>query len=417
MSDSDLIERRGIFLERLWPPNEAPSGWVSQVGGLPNLPPDWEWPRLHFEADEHEGSVASLDFLAQIRLGDLPDVPDRDLLPKAGALFFFALALTAEPLDEFGPDSWRVLYYPGDVSGFPPRQPPPDAGWFLDDTDYGRMPAAEFHDPDAPYKDLFPRCPIRPIAAPSWKRPAAAAYGPEDQQWRTLADKWPGSPPPHTSFQHVEDKMPYRVEDALLHLNFARNEWREGVLSFDDLFAQDYQLSEVSEVDKATTFKAYEDWLARVKKMARDLNARGRATALSDSERKSVLALTAENAARRKNLGANTFFYPKTAAVTSMGTLLHDCPEADAGLKDEVAAAHPGHVTACGSERHRMLGYSYEIQQDALVKDAVLLLELGSDIYGPRFMWWDMGNLTFSISRADLAALRFDRVIASIEGC
>jgi uncharacterized protein YwqG len=62
-----------------------------------------------------------------------------------------------------------------------------------------------------------------------------------------------------------------------------------------------------------------------------------------------------------------------------------------------------------------MLGYSCSVQEDVL-EGSVLLLQLGGDVYGPRFMWWDMGNITFWISSEDLASLRFDRATAEIQG-
>ncbi len=412
---AEFDERIGVFLERIWPPAGAPENWISQIGGHPNFPPDWEWPRIEFEEGEFEGEAASLDFLAQINLADLPDVEDRDLLPKEGVLYFFALALTAEPLTEFGPDAWRVLYYPGDASQFPKRPPPPDAGWFLDDTDYCRAPAAELRDPDAPFKDLFPRCPVRAVAAPSWKHPGRSSAESQARAWRGLADGWRGSPPPATDFTYDKDKMPCRVEDALQFLNFARNEWREGVLSFDAFFERDYRFSNIDEAVKERIRKEYDDWLARVKREALDLRAKGRAAALDDAERKRVLALIAENAARMGKLGAKIRFFPESIAPKAMAPLLLDHPEIACSHPDEVAATHPGRLTKAGNEHHRMLGHSYAVQPED-EDDSVLLLQLGSDTAGPRFMWWDMGNLSFTISRSDLAALGFDKAKANIEG-
>lgn len=415
MWNAATAKKIGVFLERIWPPGDAPAGWVSRIGGRPNLPPEWEWPHIEFEDEEFEGQRASLDFLAQIRLEDLPDAPDRELLPQNGVLFFFALALSAEPLSEFGAEAWRVLYYPGDVSGFSCRPPPPDAGWFLDDVDYAGTTAAEYRDPDAPDQDLFPCCPVRPIAAPSWKRPKDSLAEPELREWLTLTENWPGALPEITSFKYLEEQLPLRVEDALLYLNYARNEWFEGVLSFDDLFQRDYPLSKVSPAEKERARLEYGAWLTRAKEASAALLARGRAALLSDNERELIRQLVAEDDARRKSLGRHAGTYRRGAAALAMATLLMDFPELAATIPDEVAATHPANHPSPGTCGHRMLGHSQVVQED-IGDDIILLLQLGSNSAGPRFMWWDVGNLTFTISRADLAALNFDRAEAKIEG-
>ncbi|WP_084768580.1 DUF1963 domain-containing protein [Methylosinus sp. sav-2] len=416
MWNPDASKKMGVFLERIWPPRDTPDGWVSHIGGRPNLPDGWEWPRIAFpDGDEFEGVTASLDFLAQIRLEDLPDVPDRELLPQEGVLFFFALALTAEPLDTFGPDAWRVLYYRGDVSSFPFRAPPSDAGWFLDDVDYTRTEAAEYRDPGASDKGLFPYCPVRAVAAPSWKRPDGIPYGDDVREWLRLVEAWPGEHRTPTTFEYAESDLPLRVEDALLNLFHARNQWREGVLSFDDLFARRYDLMSVSAEDRERVRMEYGDWLTRVKRTCAELVARGRSALLKDDERRLVRGLVAENSDRMKALGCHIWPNLRLAATLSMATLLLDSPELAASFSNEVDAAHPGNNFSPGGSGHRMLGHSHVIQED-IESDSVLLLQLGSDGSGPRFMWWDMGNLTFTISRDSLAALRFDRAIAKIEG-
>ena len=63
-----------------------------------------------------------------------------------------------------------------------------------------------------------------------------------------------------------------------------------------------------------------------------------------------------------------------------------------------------------------MLGLPYDVQSGEDGDDQIMLLQLGSDWYGPRFMWWDMGNLTFFIRRENLAELEFDEASAVIEG-
>jgi uncharacterized protein YwqG len=101
------------------------------------------------------------------------------------------------------------------------------------------------------------------------------------------------------------------------------------------------------------------------------------------------------------------------AAKASLATLLLDYPELAVTYAQDVVNAHP----AYDYHAHRMLGrgWSWATQSD-LAKDGVLLLQLASDECGPRFQWWDMGEITFWISRGDLAQQRFERSQAEIDG-
>jgi hypothetical protein len=72
----------------------------SRIGGVPDLPPEFEWP----QAEAHY-----LVFVAQINLSDLPSLEDSPL-PSEGILYFF--------YGRIGPGirHHRVLYYAGDTS-------------------------------------------------------------------------------------------------------------------------------------------------------------------------------------------------------------------------------------------------------------------------------------------------------------
>jgi uncharacterized protein YwqG len=397
--------RMGVMLERIWPPGDASTVSLSQIGGFPNWPADWPWPSITFE----DGREASLDFLAQVNLGELPNVEQRELLPKDGMLYFFALAESHEPLDSLGRDAWRVLYYPGDASAFPRRPPPVNVGWNLDEMDHIRPPTAEFRDPDR--NELIPRCPVRPIAAPTWE---PSEREDADQLWRAVWDNWSGSAPPPTTFKYDEALLPSHVEDALLLLNFARNAWFEGAADFARVVENSYGRS--GDLDVQALRTAYGAWHGRVMSFVAHLRSKGRATLLTEGDRSTVRALVAECSALREPLtGGKLVLYPKAVCMTSLATLLLDHPEAANDRADEIAAAHPAYTCRTGSETHRMLGYSCSVQED-IPEGSVLLLQLGSDVYGPRFMWWDMSNITFWISSEDLASLRFDRATAEIQG-
>jgi hypothetical protein len=423
--------RDGVLLERIWPPGETPQGWPSQLGGCPNLPPDWEWPRGSF-ADVHDSlkGRGALDFLAQIHLPDLPDVPERALLPTTGMLYFFALSQAPLPLEGYGSKSWRVLYYPGDAAKFPPRMPPADAGWIS----WGEAggPAALLHDPDEPSGDLHPRCPIQLMRHTTWRRPTIdilsrpqlAAFEALAQLSRSsvqdaineasdfLTHLWQGSAPPLPSEPTRPAGMPPYVEGARLLLLYARNR----------IFNQ-VSIS----VDKSKfppgAFEKYkaalDDWFQRIESAARMLKARGRTALIDDEDRARIRSFYDETAMLRE-LGGRAYRLRnlmlesasmRLATYTSWATLALDDPEFVKARSPSILAAHPAYLRMC----HQMLGYGSPVQSD-LAEGAVLLLQLKSDWYAPRFQWWDMGNVTFWISHRDLAARRFENAKAEIEG-
>lgn len=103
----------------------------------------------------------------------------------------------------------------------------------------------------------------------------------------------------------------------------------------------------------------------------------------------------------------------------SLSTLLLHDPSLASRCSAEVAAADPAKRGRRDSNftQHCMLGPGREVQGGTMGgKDTFMLLQLESDILGPRFQWWDMGNLTFWMTVQDAAALRFDLVEAEIEG-
>lgn len=82
--------------------DDLPLG-ASHVGGVPDMPRDWEWPAAP--------DGRPLSFLAQINLADLPRAALDDPLPKRGRLLFFYYA-EEQPWGYKPEDcgSWRVLF-------------------------------------------------------------------------------------------------------------------------------------------------------------------------------------------------------------------------------------------------------------------------------------------------------------------
>ena len=121
----------------------APIG-ASRLGGLPDLPPDIEWPvRPAFSPSPHEpenwrwtktdvadwiGTPQPLSFLAQMNLSEVAARAGTETnLPRKGMLwFFYDLVYEGWGYDPADAPGFRVLYVP-DPTNLAPRQPPQTA--------------------------------------------------------------------------------------------------------------------------------------------------------------------------------------------------------------------------------------------------------------------------------------------------
>jgi uncharacterized protein YwqG len=462
---------KSIRLDRVWPPNEA-LGLLSQIGGEPNLPPSLDWPTIEFE----DGTKASLDFLAQINLEELPEIEARGALPKTGMLYFFALAESNEPLQTYGSDAWRVLYYPGNAADFPSRSVPDDAGWRIDHLHYGETPGSNYRNPESPKGELFPRCTVRFTVIDLWDIPRFS--GSDDPRLRPFEDAIAMEPadfdepngipdairnfwtrinpfklqapktlktsqkqPPearmdvdmsdisdlayeclsmlrreegenwyHSKIQLKSSSLPYRVEDAIMLLNEARNEWYENALPLEDVLEHWGESSD-------TLMQAYDGWKKQAMALTGSVTALGRATKLSPELREKVLNVVEEGRQLRKQAG-DYGLHPhlETAFRASLTTLLTDFPGIAEMEPELVAAGNPANQAELnGYLSHCMLGTGDGLQSD-LEDDAILLLQLCSDSDGPRFQWWDVGVIRFSINREALRTCDFHLAEAEIEG-
>jgi Domain of unknown function (DUF1963) len=310
-----------------------------------------------------------------------------------------------------GPESWRVIHYPGDASIFPPRLPPEDTGWGVEDMDYAKSYASEVRDPEAPRWELFPRCPVRARAIKTWCGDAVEKASEAGHDYDAVREAFEivsvleqRTLPPATTFQRTrrEEDWCLHVEDAHLLLNSWRNAWFEGLVPLETVLeAQSYRFAR----QPGGIEGAKDDYLRRiplVRKLSGELKAMGR-TALLTKNQTTLL---------KELIGIPLYHRAPLASITSLATLLLDFPEVAQERAEEVKAAHPSYL----EHYHRMLGHEDLVQSGQFDEPAVMLLQLDSDWHGPRFQWWDMGKLTFWISPEDLAMERFDLAKAEIEG-
>lgn len=115
----------------------------SFFGGLPKLPPQFEWPTGQVRANETLETVG-LTFVAQIDLAEMPG-SGWSPLPDRGTLYFFCSSVFVGE----GRPPCRVLYSPTDGSAYPDRAPPPNlmplAGTHGDAQVKWLDPALDFH--------------------------------------------------------------------------------------------------------------------------------------------------------------------------------------------------------------------------------------------------------------------------------
>jgi Domain of unknown function (DUF1963) len=113
--------RTAVLVRRSDLPVPFAHGARSFFGGLPKLPPEFDWPRSEVRAADEIETVA-LTFVAQIDLTELPDSDARSLLPRTGTLYFFCSSV----FEGEGHPPCRIYYYPSSADPLPERAPPPD---------------------------------------------------------------------------------------------------------------------------------------------------------------------------------------------------------------------------------------------------------------------------------------------------
>lgn len=115
----------------------------SFFGGLPKLPPQFEWPTAEVRANDTLETVG-LTFVAQIDLAELP-ASGWSPFPKRGTLYFFCSSVFVGE----GHPPCRVLYSPTEGGAYPERAPPsnlmPLAGTDGDAQVKWLDPALDFH--------------------------------------------------------------------------------------------------------------------------------------------------------------------------------------------------------------------------------------------------------------------------------
>jgi uncharacterized protein YwqG len=117
----ERLLRPAICLRTVPEQESVPVG-ACKIGGVPDMPPEFEWPRR---------DDTPLSFLAQINLSEVKPYDLENLLHDSGMLYFFCATDEVPWGYPEEREAWRVYYYDGDirriVSTAPPRDLPREA--------------------------------------------------------------------------------------------------------------------------------------------------------------------------------------------------------------------------------------------------------------------------------------------------
>lgn len=401
-----------IALAREFPPRPYRSA-SSRAGGLPNLPDGIDWPRA-------PATGKPLHFLAQIDLAELPRVSP--LMPEGGCLFFFARIDDEMLFDDAEADNYRRVIFT-DEMGSTPREMPADLSemWW---------PIFDHRKADVP--DLID-CRIYPCARLVARQvdsyASASLLGARDGDLLTLYERQAE----RLRVQSAAEAFGIDTQ-ALLALRpfwgefpFYGDDPSQRIIppDFDKPFPQCWRMVAwfargiivgSTSRNRPERLPIARDWLSRAL-------SKPPADAVPDGERQQFRKWLEELATDR----ISDVHHVAERAMRRVYQELASAPE----LIDRFPAEYletwaiKNQAVACEGLRnktlrtfhHQMLGHAPASQEPArgIDDDKVLLLQLVSDP-GTDFMFCDLGEIEFTISRNDLAARRFDRVAASTAG-
>lgn len=119
-------------------PQSAIGGVVSRLGGVPDVPDEWDWPI---------GPDGPLKFLAQFRLSELSEFPAASILPTSGVLAFFFGPELYGPSDKNDYQIARVYHFheTGLVPAVPPKNVDLQPEFYLEPEEFWDFPIDDDH--------------------------------------------------------------------------------------------------------------------------------------------------------------------------------------------------------------------------------------------------------------------------------
>lgn len=391
---------------------------ASRAGGAPALPSGAEWPRS-------PSTGVPLHFLAQINLGELPSgVAD---LPASGFLFFFARMDEEMLLFDDDPDDYRRVLFtshagaapspvPDDLPDRPEEWPDKRGSRFPSELDYRTYPPARliaravesYADWNVALTDGDPRGgAFQQEAERRRVESLAAAFGADIAALASVPRLWGERPPDHSTVGIA--MIPPDLDKPFPQI------W-----AVAEAFARETALSKMmrgSEPD-ALLLNECEAWITRAR-------SEGTGQPVPMAERHQFRAWFEDRHAGRPVLNASWYIAERAMemvhrTLTAAPELIEHFPAAylEAWRLRQGPVGWDTHYKRPRRRHHQMFGHVVSSQDPPVRKlndDELLLLQLISDP-ATNFMFCDLGELEFTISRNDLANRRFDRCRARTQG-
>lgn len=396
----DRIASQAVLLRRHIPPRaDALSYW----GGVPMVPPGFEWP--HFTPEG--GSPRALSFLLQVDCAAIPRDARLGVMPDRGLLYFFAELHWGEHW------KWRVLFADADPSTLAPATVPAALPRAYGEREYWRWPRR-----DEDWPRLLPRFSVDPVMI------RGAELPPFDDDVEDDRLIWPGSIDVAKALEGIDgaimESRPIRnrSEDGVLQRPYAsfpqdwqavrialghleRQSRRHGPL---DRMAARPETAAQAEVVRAAIGDGLAKWGARA-------DAADPVAALELRDRDAFWDFFV-------SVQPVSLFALTEAATQSLDATLASNPVPASVLDEEaMELARTWHAFAVRGESglhvrlaNRMLSAPTEVQDGAAerAREWLMLLEISSD--GSIGHHLAEGVMQFVIRPEDLAARRFDRV-------
>ena len=402
--------RPSILVLREWPGSDQVSR--SAFGGLPRLPPDLAWPI-------RAATGKPMSFIAQIDLSELPPVAWAEGLPAKGVLWFFA------DHDEVGqePDAVSVLFRPDADGSWPERPAPSDLGPLKRGRPYAWL------SPDDPATRIDTRRAVRFLAVMAYDadleeidydandddayealialidemrdtalRQVLPEPGPSDPEWYGLWSTWNSQSWPRAGiFAELAVGATLGALPHVVRYLDGQVRWTpEGLAIREALVAE-------ARAEQAR-------WAAR------------RYEVLGVDDRLALRAWIEAFVARAAALKPEMMEGAHAPKLRDVEHLLAKTPP----LAVNLIQAHGGAAIAVLSEGYRrpiqhvvrvmhydqMLGYARSPNEEPhWNRDNVLLLQVAADAGLP---WLNQAVMRLWITRSDLVARRFDRIVATL---
>lgn len=396
----DRIASQAVLLRRHVPPRaDALSYW----GGVPTVPPGFEWP--HFTPEG--GSPRALSFLLQVDCAAIPRDARLGVMPDRGLLYFFTDLHWGEHW------KWRVLFADADPSTLAPAAVPAALPRAYGEREYWRWPRR-----DEDWPRLLPRFSVDPVLI---QGPPLPPFGADAEDDRLT---WPGSIDVAKALEGIDgaivDSRPIqnRYVDGVMQRPYASfpQDWQAVRIALGHLARQagrygplDRMAARPETAAQAEAVRAaIEDGLA---KWGARADAADPVVALEARDRDAFWEFFV-------SVQPVSLFALTEAATQSLDATFAASPSPAAVLDEEaLELARTWHAFALRGESglhvrlaNRMLSAPTEVQDGAAerAREWLMLLEISSD--GSIGHHLGEGVMQFVIRPEDLAARRFDRV-------